>query len=420
MNVHKNVLFKKITGVVGAALIAASFSSAALAEDHGPTQGKFYLAPFGHFYAPPDGVNLDDDLDLGYGGGLGYGFTKRLLGEINYLRSDHDIEVPGRDDEAKTEQVWLDLVYKLTDTEFERFTPYLVGGLGKMESTIQGGFSRVRDNQANAGIGFFSNMGRRLALRGDVRGVYSVDEGGLQPFFKVGLTAMLGNLGGGEVAGPSDSDGDGVYDADDRCPNTPAGTAVDGDGCALQGPGDADGDGVNDDADRCPTTPAGVQVDSRGCALDGDGDGVPDYLDKCPDSERGAKVDADGCYVELEKEVTIDLNLEFDTNSADLRSDHYPEIQRVVDFLRQYPTASAVIEGHTDSRGAAAYNQSLSERRAASVRNYLSSQGGIDAGRLTSRGYGETRPKASNDTAEGRQENRRVSAVVAGTQTVRN
>ena len=102
-----------------------------------------------------------------------------------------------------------------------------------------------------------------------------------------------------------------------------------------------------------------------------------------------------------------------------MRSDHYPEIQRVVDFLRQYPTANAVIEGHTDSRGAAAYNQSLSERRAASVRNYLETQGGVDAGRLSSRGYGETRPKASNETAEGRQENRRVSAVVAGTQTVR-
>jgi len=130
-------------------------------------------------------------------------------------------------------------------------------------------------------------------------------------------------------------------------------------------------------------------------------------------------VDAEGCYIELDKEVTIDLNLEFDTNSADLRSDHYPEIQQVVDFLRQYPTATAVIEGHTDSRGAAAYNQSLSERRAASVRDYLVSQGGVAADRLTSRGYGETRPKASNDTAEGRQDNRRVSAVVSGTQKVR-
>ncbi len=412
-------VYKKVLGAVGAVLVASSFAAAAQADDHGPTQGKFYLAPFGHFYAPPEDVSLDNDGQLGVGGGLGYGFTDRLLGELNYLRSDHDITAVGREgDEAKTEQVWLDLVYKLTDANFKSFTPYVVGGFGKMEAQRQGTLSTYRDNQASAGLGFFSNMTPRVALRGDVRGVYSNDAGGLQPFVKLGLTAMLGNLGGAGKA-PTDSDGDGVYDSDDRCPNTPAGTAVDTEGCALAGPGDADGDGVDDDADRCPTTPAGVAVDSRGCALDDDRDGVPNYLDKCPGSERGAKVDDDGCYVELEKEVTIDLNLEFDTNSADLRSDHYPEIQRVVAFLRQYPTASAVIEGHTDSRGAAAYNQSLSERRAASVRNYLVTQGGVDAGRLTSRGYGETRPKASNETTEGRQQNRRVSAVVAGTQTVR-
>lgn len=412
-------VYKKILGVVGAAFVASCFTTAVSADDHGPTQGKFYLAPFGHFYSPPEDVLLDTDLQLGVGGGLGYGFTDRLLGEINYLRSDHDITAPGREgDEAKTEQVWLDIVYKLTEGAPQNFTPYVVSGLGRVEASRQGTLSTERDNQFNVGVGFFTNMTPRVALRGDVRGVYSVDNGGVQPFIKLGLTAMLGDLGGAG-AGPTDADGDGVYDADDRCPNTPAGTAVDSEGCALSGPGDSDGDGVNDDLDRCPTTPSGIEVDSRGCALDSDGDGVPDYQDKCPDSERGAKVDADGCYVELEKEVTIDLNLEFDTNSADLRSDHYPEIQRVVAFLRQYPTANAVIEGHTDSRGAAAYNQSLSERRAASVRAYLETQGGVDADRLTSRGYGETRPKASNETAEGRQQNRRVSAVVAGTQTVR-
>ncbi len=412
-------VYKKILGVAGAALIASSFTLTVSAEEHGPTQGKFYLSPFAHFYAAPEDIDLDDDNELGWGVGIGYGFTDRLLGEINYLKSEHEVTAAGREgDQIDIDQYWFDMVYKLTDIDSAAFTPYLVGSYGRMDADRGGLLGRNRDNQVGAGIGFFSDMNERLSLRGDVRGIYSSDEGGLQPFFKLGLTAMLGNLGGAGKA-PTDSDGDGVYDSDDRCPNTPAGTAVDADGCALAGPGDADGDGVNDDVDRCPTTPAGVQVDSRGCALDSDGDGVPDYQDKCPGSERGAKVDAEGCYVELEKEVTIDLNLEFDTNSADLRSDHYPEIQRVVDFLRQYPTANASIEGHTDSRGAAAYNQSLSEKRATSVRNYLVSQGGVAADRLTSGGYGETRPKASNDTAEGRQANRRVSAVVAGTQKVR-
>jgi OOP family OmpA-OmpF porin len=131
------------------------------------------------------------------------------------------------------------------------------------------------------------------------------------------------------------------------------------------------------------------------------------------------RVDEKGCYIELEETVTIDLNLEFDTDSYDLRVDHYVEIQRVVQFLREYPTANAVVEGHTDSDGSEAYNQALSERRAASVRVYLVEQGGMNADRLASVGYGEMRPVAANDSPAGKQSNRRVSAVVSGSQTVR-
>jgi OmpA-OmpF porin, OOP family len=90
---------------------------------------------------------------------------------------------------------------------------------------------------------------------------------------------------------PIDSDGDGVPDYLDKCPNTPSGAPVDADGCPL----DSDGDGVPDYLDKCPNTPAGVTVDANGCPLDSDGDGVPDYLDKCPNTPSGAPVDADGC-----------------------------------------------------------------------------------------------------------------------------
>lgn len=403
-----NATYKNIAGVV----LALFCASAAVAENHGPRKGNLYLNGFGHFYAPPNS-EFDQDLELGAGGGIGLGFTDRFLGEINFINSEHDFD-DGSETDVDLNQLQLDLIYKLS-TELQGFSPYVVGGYGGVEAD---GASSFDDNQTSLGVGVFSDITRRVAFRGEFRGVYSNEAQDIQPFFRLGLTAILGKLND-DVSGPLDSDGDGVYNPDDRCPNTPAGTAVDATGCALAGPGDADGDGVTDDIDRCPTTPAGIAVDSRGCALDGDGDGVPDYLDKCPDSEAGAKVDADGCYVELEKEVTIDLNLEFDTNSANLRTDHYPEIQRVVDFLRQYPTASAVIEGHTDSSGAAAYNQSLSEKRAKSVRDYLVDQANVSADRLSSKGYGETRPIASNETTEGRQQNRRVSAVVAATQKVR-
>ncbi|MCL5027532.1 MAG: OmpA family protein [Bacteroidetes bacterium] len=98
---------------------------------------------------------------------------------------------------------------------------------------------------------------------------------------------------------PLDSDGDGVPDYRDVCPNTPKGVKVDDLGCPL----DSDGDGVPDYKDKCPDSPPGVQVDANGCPLDSDHDGVPDYLDKCPDTAPGVKVDSTGCPVETEKET---------------------------------------------------------------------------------------------------------------------
>jgi OOP family OmpA-OmpF porin len=88
-----------------------------------------------------------------------------------------------------------------------------------------------------------------------------------------------------------DSDGDGVPDNRDKCPSTPKGARVDGDGC----PKDTDGDGVVDGVDRCPDTPHGAKVDAEGCPLDTDQDGVYDGLDECPDTPRGAKVNSKGC-----------------------------------------------------------------------------------------------------------------------------
>lgn len=90
---------------------------------------------------------------------------------------------------------------------------------------------------------------------------------------------------------PTDLDGDGVPDYLDKCPGTPKGTVVNKDGC----PADADGDGVLDHLDKCPGTPRGVPVDATGCPLDSDGDGVPDHLDQCPNTAKGTRVDARGC-----------------------------------------------------------------------------------------------------------------------------
>jgi len=106
-------------------------------------------------------------------------------------------------------------------------------------------------------------------------------------------------------------------------------------------------------------------------------------------------------------DVRLTSDILFDTNSADLRSTSRSTLQTLANNFRQYPNEVFDVEGHTDSVGTPSYNQGLSERRASSVANYLSSQG-VPRGQISARGYGESQAKSSNDTPEGRQLNRRV------------
>jgi outer membrane protein OmpA-like peptidoglycan-associated protein/outer membrane protein W len=169
-------------------------------------------------------------------------------------------------------------------------------------------------------------------------------------------------------------------------------------------PLDSDGDGVPDSIDQCPNTPAGVMVDAVGCPLDSDKDGVPDYLDKCPGTPPGLKVDANGC--EIEELVLTGVN--FETASARLTPESSEILDKVVATLRLRPQASAEIHGYTDSRGSDAYNQRLSEQRAGAVLHYFVEQG-IPSAHLSAKGFGKADPVASNATIEGRLQNRRVT-----------
>jgi len=107
----------------------------------------------------------------------------------------------------------------------------------------------------------------------------------------------------------------------------------------------------------------------------------------------------------------IELRVEFDTNKSFVRPAYHERIKEVADYMNRHSDVDVVIEGHTDSRGSDAYNQGLSQRRADSVRQYLIDKFGISASRLTAKGYGESKPIADNNTAQGRQRNRRVVAV---------
>lgn len=205
---------------------------------------------------------------------------------------------------------------------------------------------------------------------------------------------------------PADSDRDGVADYMDKCPNTPAGVKVDAKGC----PSDSDNDGVMDSEDKCPNTPAGVKVDARGCPIDSDGDGVADYLDKCPGTKPDTLVDDNGCA--LPEKVSITLKIEFETAKADIRSKYNDKIKGVADFMNKYPSTTVEIGGHTDNVGKEAANVLLSQKRADAVKKYLVDKFGVDASRITTKGYGPSKPVADNATAAGRQQNRRVEAVI--------
>ena len=204
-----------------------------------------------------------------------------------------------------------------------------------------------------------------------------------------------------------DSDGDGINDELDKCPNQ-AGTAK-YNGCPIP---DTDGDGVNDEEDKCPTQ-AGP-ASRNGCPVtDRDNDGINDDVDKCPDVPGVAG--NNGCP-DVPANVTKSLavsaqSVAFATGTAVLTSKSNTSLNKVVTILNENPTLKVKIEGHTDNAGNDEANMKLSENRAAAVKAYLVKKG-ISEDRISSEGFGETMPIADNNTAAGRTKNRRVEIKV--------
>lgn len=152
--------------------------------------------------------------------------------------------------------------------------------------------------------------------------------------------------------------------------------------------------------------------------VDSDGDGVMDDKDQCPNTQMGYKVDADGCVMYANETVTRELVVTFALNSAEISAGQTNDIRDTAAFLREYPQLDIVIEGHTDDTGAATYNQQLSDRRAKAVGDSLINDFGIAAERISTVGYGESRPKYPNNSSENRAKNRRIEAVMSVTKRV--
>lgn len=206
--------------------------------------------------------------------------------------------------------------------------------------------------------------------------------------------------GDGLDDGVENKNKNGMVDAGESDPLDACDPLMKGDNC------DSDGDGVVNSMDACPNK-AGAKANG-GCP-DTDGDGVVDKDDRCP-NVAGTKGNR-GCP-EVKKEVQETLNVavknvQFQTSSANLLEKSNVDLDKIVKVMNDYPYYSLRISGHTDNRGNKAFNQELSEKRAKACFDYLVSHG-ISADRMTHAGYGETQPIATNNTAAGRLQNRRV------------
>lgn len=376
----------------------------------------------------------------------------------------------------------VDVIYNIMPRQ--KLNPFLVAGWTQLnhssvEENPRGTNGRFNGFEIGGGLKWtVGEAGGPIALRLDVRDLVTrmspafpgYDQAEYNVLVSLGFQFALGGL-------HKDSDQDGVWDENDRCGDTPAGTVVDVDGCPLDSDGDgifdglddcpgtphgaavsasgcprdSDGDGILDGLDACPDTPARVMVDEEGCPLDSDGDRVFDSLDACPGTQAGALVDASGCPLDADGDGIYDgldacpgtpahlgvdargcpnsltalevqlltnglirsADIRFRSGSALLTEDSYAILDEIGVTLANWPQLDIQIGGHTDSQGAATFNQGLSEQRAHAVLEYLVARmPDLDTRKFSVVGYGEDHPVASNRTSAGRAQNRRVEFMV--------
>ena len=429
-------------------IVAMAFLAHSATAD--PAGRHLEITPFGGYTffdgeMRIDGHSLSDDLYLG--GRVGYQFHPWFGAELAAGFTPTAEDTAGGGD--------VDFLHVSGNLMFTPWPglyggPFAFVGVGSAQTKPATGES-VSESSLEAGGGVKLWATDRVGFRLEVRQVYFQPEG-------TGRKVNHLIAGGGVVlalgARGRDTDGDGVPDRRDECPDTPAGARVDAKGCPMDSdkdrvfdgidqcpntpvgctvdargcPKDPDGDGVCDGLDQCADTPKGATVDAKGCPSDSDGDGVLDGIDQCPNTPKGATVDEKGCpieYIEKETELLdtgmIRLqNVNFETAKADILPESHAVLDVVGQVLRKWPELRIEIGGHTDSRGADKYNQRLSEARARSVLTYLTQKyPDLKPGQFTAKGYGESRPLVPNTSDLNMAKNRRVEFVVMNRDVLR-
>jgi len=342
-------------------VVGIGLAGSALAADDA---NHWYVTPNVGYLWTDHERHTDDDLF--YGVSIGRHLGDYFAVELNGLTSKHDIN--GTNSDLRLSAVSLDGL--LFFAPQSRWSPYFTLGAGAIRDDLRSGGGHQDNAMAQGGFGMLirawtnASGTSTFSLKPAIKARWDYNNASHKP---VDYLAGLGfefSFGSPSHKEPAPAA------APPPPPPPPAQTAP----AAPPPPADSDHDGVTDDIDRCPNTPLGVAVDEYGCPRKGS--------------------------------VTLD-GVTFETNSATLTGQSDAVLRKVAEDLKAHPRLKVELQGHTDSVGSDAYNLKLSSRRAAAVRDYLIGQG-VSPTQLTSKGYGESVPVATNKTAEGRAQNRRV------------
>jgi OOP family OmpA-OmpF porin len=400
---------KKMSIILATALAITATSAFGAVKE-----GEFSVSPVIGGYTFDGKQHLETDLVYGIRGG--YNFTKNF--GVEALFDYAFTESTKSKGKADLYRYGGDLLYHFVPDN--KLVPYVAAGFSAV-NFYGAHINRKAHGAFDYGIGAKYFLAESFALRADVRHIiYTFDSTTFNNIeYTLGAYIPFGGVAPAvkAVAAPASAPApEPVVEVVKPAPApepipvpAPAPVVV-----PPPAPVDSDKDGVIDALDKCPGTPAGVAVDRDGCPLDSDKDGVYDYLDKCPATPLGTKVDKDGCppvaeaLIKFCKPTVVDVT--FDTNKSDIKPTFHDELKKVGDFLKEFPAAKGTIDGHTDNVGSKASNMKLSLRRAESVRDYIVKTFSVDPTRIEAKGFGPTKPVADNKTKAGKAKNRRVEA----------